>query len=153
MIVVNAIFIEEFLIPMVGGADREDDEDVIQMSKLNLDQEQDRIELIRKFLLPTFTARPEEVKRNAKDSLAFYLCFNKINFEGILDSILAPVIYSDSVRPFFVQLWKLAFPGENYEYIRGLAVREEFGSPKRLYNEKKKTGAFLLKLKNLFMKK
>ena len=101
MVLVNAAFIEEFLIPMVGGEDREDDEDIVQMSKLNLDREQDRTDLIRGFLLPTFRVRPENIKQNAKDSLAFYLCSNKINFEGILDSIMAPVIYSDNVRPFF----------------------------------------------------
>ncbi|MBO9153740.1 hypothetical protein ACFOTA_16090 [Chitinophaga sp. GCM10012297] len=153
MIVVNAAFIEEFLIPMVGGEDREDDEEVMQMSKLNLDKREDRTELIHKFLLPAFRSRPEEIKRYAKDSLAYYLCSNKINFERVLDSIMAPVIYSDNVRLFFIQLWELAFTGESYEYIRRLAVREEFGVPQKLYEKKKNTGNLFLRWKNLFRKK
>ena len=137
MITVNPIFIEEFLTPMVGGGDREEDKNVIRMSNCNLDHEGDSVVLIREFLLPSFNSLPDPIKIISKYTLAYYLYFNKIDFEDILSSIMAPVKYSKNVRPFFVKIWKEIFKEESYEYIKDLNVKEEFDieAPLKLYKK------------------
>jgi hypothetical protein len=124
MIIVNPIYINEFLSPIIGGADSVDD--VVNYSYYNSDVEIDVKQFAKKYLISEFDNQIQELKLEAKNALAFYLCFEKVDFESVFNSLLLPLETPKNPRLFFLWIWEVFYPGESYEYIKSVTVKEDF---------------------------
>lgn len=121
---VNAAYIDKFLVPLIGGADSEDE--VEKYGKINPDSEMEVKRLIEEVLLPEFEKRIKPFKLQMKNTLAFYLNNNKIDFESIYDSLLLPIDTPKDSKLFFYWIWEVFFEGENFDFIKDKEVIEEF---------------------------
>src|SRR5215212_1357742 len=125
MIIINPVFINEVVSPLIGGADSE--EEIDKFSYCNPDLEGDVKELAKTVLLPDFIQQKKILQQRIKNTLAYYLNFpQKINFESIFESLLLPLKTPENTRLFFQWIWDVLFEGESIEYITSKTVKEEF---------------------------
>jgi len=73
--------------------------------------------IIASILKPYFEHRPEKYKIAAKLALAYYLTTKKTDFGSIYDSCLVVFEHPDNPRDFFVWIWEVFFPKENFNII------------------------------------
>jgi hypothetical protein len=123
--IINPVFIDEFLIPLIGGAD---DEEMIELfGYYKTDDENDVKKLAIEVLLPEYNKQKDVLKLLAKDTLAYYLIFpNRINLESIINSLLLPIDTPKNCNLFFYWIWEVFFPQESINYLLNMEIVEEF---------------------------
>lgn len=120
---VNPIFIDEFVSPLIGGADRDNE---FEYFKCNPDLEQDVKFLCNNLLIPEFKQQIEQIREVAKNTLAYYLFYKTFDFHSKLDSLLLPMKTPNNSVLFFLWLWNEFFDRESFDYIKNEMVVEEF---------------------------
>jgi len=121
---VNPVYIDQFVGPLIGGADSE--EEIGKFASFNSNNENEVKQLAKDVLLPAFEKRIKPFKVEMKNSLAYYLKYNKVDFESIIDSLLLPIETPKDPLLFFHWLWEVFFEGEHYDFILKENVIEEF---------------------------
>lgn len=125
MITVNPVYINYLLIPLIGGADNE--EEIIKFSKFDLNNKEDVEALSKEYLLKEFYQQRVELQREVQNALAYYLINDKLDFESHLDSLLLATRTPENSKLFFKLIWQNFFGNENpEEVINNHVVVEDF---------------------------
>ena len=136
MIMVNPVFLQELVSPLIGGADSEDS--VEMFAQYSTDSETDVKRLAREVLLPEFLEQKPVLKQKVKDTLEYYLTYPKIDFESIFNSFLLPLDTLSDSTLFFNWLWEVVFEGETRDYIVDAKIIEDFDANALLNHLNKK---------------
>jgi len=98
---------------LVGGAD--DDKMTDKYSTLNVNNEQEVREVIKEMMKPDFEAKVDSYKNFVKNTIAYYLITDEVNFELVFEARLPPFYAPDNAKDFYIWTWKEFF-GENENY-------------------------------------
>ncbi|RTL57593.1 MAG: hypothetical protein EKK37_16300 [Sphingobacteriales bacterium] len=121
---VNSIYIDYLFGTFIGGGDSE--EDVDNYSLYNPNNESDVKKLAKEVLLPEFQSQNINLITEVKNSLAYYLTYDKIDFKDKLNSLLLPIKTPDNPKLFFKWIWEIFFKDELIDYIKNETVIEDF---------------------------
>lgn len=109
MEIVNKYFLDDILSPLVGGADFDELQYLLNLDADNVMQGK---ELIKVYLFPYFQSTTQSYMAKCKLSLAYFLKQNKIDFERIVDSNLLPIAAPSTPINFFIWIWEVFFPND-----------------------------------------
>ncbi len=109
---VNWYMLNDILNPLGGSADI--DEMVYIYQDVDSNNEVEIKQIIFEKIKPYFEKKTEAYKISIKRSLSFFLTTNKINFGKIYDSCLIAFDHPDEARNFFLWIWEILFPNEDY---------------------------------------
>jgi hypothetical protein len=107
---VNPNLVESLLMPLAGDADN--DEQTNLFASLDVNNEFEMKEVIRKYLLPDFNQSSKVYQDQTKLSLAYFLITEKLDFERIMQSLLLPFDPSHHGKKWFVWIWEVLFNEE-----------------------------------------
>lgn len=109
---IYSYLLDDLLGPLVGLADH--DETVRKYWKVNPNDPNEIKEIIRTELLPTYLSCDAVRKRLSKLCLMYYLTTSSVPFGRVYDSCLIPFDHPANPRDFFLWIWEVFFPGEDY---------------------------------------
>ncbi len=130
--IVNSHLVESLLMPLAGEADSDDQ--IILFASIDVNNEFEMKEVIRKYLLPDFKQASKTYQDQVKLSLAYFLITEKIDFERIIQSLLLPFDPSHHGKKWFVWIWEVFFNKEEYSLsdISKYIVVDDIYEPVRL---------------------
>ena len=124
---VNPYYLSKILYPFAGMADF--DEEVIKYRSLDPNNETEVKKVIEEILKPYFLGFDHNSQEKIKLTLSFYLTKSSVNFGGIFDSLLPPFESPDNPVDFFIWVWEVFFPNEDYH----LDDLDEYTESKDMY--------------------
>jgi hypothetical protein len=104
--------IRDILAPLGGTGD--DDLDMMRYKNIDSENEYDIKEIIRERIKPYFEERPENYRSSLRKSLSFFLTTNKIDYKYVFDSCLIAFDHPSEPRKFFLWIWEVLFPDQDY---------------------------------------
>ena len=107
--------LNDLLGPLGGTADLDDA--VFRYRDINSDDEQVIKEIISESIKPYFDARSKGYQDSVKLNLSYYLSTKKIDFGRLYDSCLIAFDHSSKPVNFFIWIWEVLFPNEDYYVI------------------------------------
>lgn len=114
MNIVNKYFLDDIVSPLAGGVDFDEFQ---YLHSLDSNGDIQMKAVIREHLLPYFEDSTPDYKAKFRVSLAYYLNKNKIDFERLFESNLLPMAPPDTPIIFFVWVWEVLFPTEEFSAI------------------------------------
>ncbi|OCX50843.1 hypothetical protein BEL04_19135 [Mucilaginibacter sp. PPCGB 2223] len=113
MKVINLSYLYYLTAPLVGGAD--DDEMVKHYWDIDHNDENTIKEVIKSVVKPFFETNYSLLFRETvKETLAYHLSANKIDFAGLFNGQLHPFDHPTNPKLFYVWIWEVLFDGESY---------------------------------------
>lgn len=112
MKIVNSFLIGHILGPIGGTADY--DQGWEKFKDVVGEDEAAVKEIIRVEIIPYYLNQSENYKMQLKDTLAYYLTTDLLDFENEFDGCLIAFDSPSNPKTFFVWLWEVLFPEENY---------------------------------------
>ncbi|GAB4044464.1 hypothetical protein [Spirosoma litoris] len=109
---VNRAFLSDILNPLVGGADMDE---MVVYEDIDSNDEKTMKQLIKSIFVPYFNLKPDRYKYILKDSLKYYLSIQWFDFESLMESNLLPFYTPNDPKKFFIWLWEIFWPNENFE--------------------------------------
>jgi hypothetical protein len=109
---VNPYLVENLLSPFGGTADI--DTEIIKYANVDNNNEELVKQIITQNIKPYYESRSDLYKEAAKRSLRYYLTTNRINYGDIYDNCLIAFDHPDEPRDFFLWIWEVLFPGEEF---------------------------------------
>lgn len=133
---VNPYLIESLLFPLAGEAD--DDERTDYFSGFDVNNEVEMRKIIEKYLLPEFKEASSIYQEQAKQSLAYFLTTESIDFKRIIQSLLLPFDPSHHGKKWFIWIWEIFFRNDNYHIsdVSQYSIVEDVYEPIRLKMKK-----------------
>jgi hypothetical protein len=119
---VNGYFLSELLNGLSGMGD--DDEMTARFQGLDGNNAAQVKEVIAAELKPTFDSRSEKYREACRTALRYYLSKPGARFERVFYANLLPLSPPSDVREFFVWVWEVFFPGQDY-HVPDLSEFEE----------------------------
>lgn len=109
---VNWYIINDLLNPLGGSGDL--DEKIYQYQNVNKNNKVEIKKIITDEIKPYYEESSEAYKISAKRSLSYFLTTNRLNFGRLYDSCLIAFDHPDDARLFFLWIWEILFPNEDY---------------------------------------
>jgi hypothetical protein len=109
---VNQYMVGDLLNPLGGSADI--DEKIYQYQNVDSNDEEQIKKIILENIKPHFENQSELYKSSAKRSLSYFLTTNRIDFGYIYDNCLIAFDHPKDSRLFFLWVWEVLFPFEDY---------------------------------------
>jgi hypothetical protein len=109
---VNENMVRSLLAPLGGSADI--DEKIYQYQNVDSNNETEIKRIISENIKPDYEGQSGAYRASAKRSLSYFLTTNRINYGYIYDSCLIAFDHPTDARVFFVWIWEVLFPGEDY---------------------------------------
>ena len=106
----------------MGGAD--DDEMTARFRNLDVNSAVQVKAVITAEIKPDFEAQSEKFREACRTALRYYLCKPDSRFERVFYAHLLPFDPPNDVRIFFVWVWEVLFPGQDY-HVSDLGQFEE----------------------------
>jgi hypothetical protein len=107
--------VRDLLNPVTGTADI--DEEIFRFRDFDSNDEASAKEIIKKLLLPTFETASMQYKVASKLSLAYFLSNENFDFGDLYDSCLIAFDHPANPRNFFLWIWQIFFPTEEYQNV------------------------------------
>lgn len=108
---INRAFLSDILSPLTGGADMDS---LTYLSDLDSNDEAAMKNLISEFFYPLFVENGLKYQNELKEVLKYYLTTRKISFGELLDSSVLPFDLPDNPIDFYIWMWELFWPNENF---------------------------------------
>jgi len=109
---VNKYMIGDLLNPLGGSADI--DEKIFEYQNVDSNNEIEIKKIISGNIKPHYEKQSEAYKLSAKLSLSYFLTTNRIDYGYVYDSCLIAFDHPTDARVFFLWIWEVLFPGEDY---------------------------------------
>ena len=109
--IVNKFLLEDILHELIGGADMDE---FNYLTSHDRDNEQETKKIITDFILPYYEFKSLKYKEIFKDSLAYFIKSEKLDFGRIMYSNLLPFESPSKPINFFIWIWEVLYPNENY---------------------------------------
>lgn len=109
---VNEYMIRDLLCPLGGSADI--DEKIYQYQNVDGNSENEIKKIISETIKPFYERQTEGYRVSSKRSLSYFLTTNRMDYGYIYDSCLIAFDHPTNPRDFFVWVWEILFPNENY---------------------------------------
>ena|SRR5436305_7081895 len=119
---VNGYFLSELLNGLAGMAD--DDEMTAKFKTLDVNDASKVKAVIASSLKPEFETRSSKFQDACRTALSYYLSKSGTRFDRPFYASLLPFDLPNDSRQFFVWVWEVFFPGQDYR-VRDLADFEE----------------------------
>jgi len=113
MIKVNEYLVRSLLGPLGGTVDK-DDQVSLQLSNVDNNNELQVKQVINDIILPFYFSSSNQYKINTKNSLGYFLTTNSMDFGYHFDSYLIAFDHPENPRSFFLWIWEVLFPHEDY---------------------------------------
>jgi hypothetical protein len=110
---VNRNFIDSILSPLIGSGDI--DEEMDSYKNINPNSETEVKNIISNTIKPEFEKNSTDFKKIARETLAFYLTTEKIDFGRLYNSLLIAFDHPDNPKVFFIWVWQILFNNEQYQ--------------------------------------
>ena len=111
---VNKYILGDFLVPLGGTADY-DSPSTAYLHFVDPNNENEVKDVILNEIKPHYEGRPQGLREQMKLALSYYLTTNNIDFESIYYSFLIILQPPSNAKNFFLWIWDVLFPGENYQ--------------------------------------
>jgi hypothetical protein len=119
---VNWYMLNDLLSPIGGTADI--NEEVYKYQNFDSNSEMNVKEIISQEIQPHYDSRTKDYKESVKRSLSYFLTTNRINYGSLYDSCLIAFDHPIDARNFFLWIWEVLFPNEDY-HIKDITNYQE----------------------------
>ncbi|MEJ8819925.1 hypothetical protein [Lacibacter sp. H407] len=109
---VNKYMLSNLLAPLGGTADI--DEEINNYTNFENNNEILVKHVIANEIKPYYYIQSDLYKESVKRSLAYFLTTDKINYGDLYDNCLIAFDHPKDPRSFFLWIWEVLFPFENY---------------------------------------
>jgi len=131
---VNKYMLSDLLNPLGGTADS--DEKIIQFKDFNSNDEEAVKKIIIDEIKPHYDHMNDGYKTSVKRSLSYFLTTNRVDFGHVYDDCLIVFDHPADARDFFLWVWQVIFPGENYhlENAESFVEINDYREPSHFYS-------------------
>jgi hypothetical protein len=110
---VNRYMLRDLLNPIGGTADI--NEEILRYRYFDNNSQTAVNKILREKLLPYYEKASSQYKTSYKRSLSYFLSAENFDFGDLYDSCLIAFDHPVNPRDFFLWIWQVLFPAENYE--------------------------------------
>ena len=125
--------LNDLLNPLGGTGDN--NEEILKYKNFDSNDETKSKLIISEKIKPYYDNSPALYKNAVKRALSYFLTTNRINFGRLYDSCLIAFDHPADARDFFLWIWEILFPNEDYRIkdIENYKEIEDINELKRYY--------------------
>lgn len=131
---VNWALLNDILNPIGGTADMDGMHH--KYEKINSNDQVAVKKVILEEIEPYYDLASDVYKNSLKSSLSYFLTTNRIDFGRLYDSCLIAFEHPTDAKLFFIWIWEVLFPSEDYHLLNPEVYLEieDFNEPANLWN-------------------